>query len=79
MIWRIVRKDWRQLWPLVAIVAMAQVTNAALWFSLGHFNEPRGLVIVAQRVFDCDVARDGRADRGRRAARIDCPVSRRTG
>ena len=47
MIWRIVRKDWGQLWPLVTIVAMAQGANAALWFSLGHFNEPRGLVIVA--------------------------------
>jgi hypothetical protein len=47
MIWRIVRKDWRQLWALVTIVAMAQGVNAALWFSLGQFNEPRGLVIVA--------------------------------
>ena len=48
MIWRIVRKDWGQLWPLVAIVAMAQWTNTALWFSLGHFKEPRGLVIFAE-------------------------------
>jgi hypothetical protein len=48
MIWRIVRKDWGQLWPLVAIVATAQWTNTALWFSLGHFKEPRGLVIFAE-------------------------------
>ena len=47
MIWRIFRKDVRQLWPLIAIVAMAQLTNATFWFSLGHFKEPRGLVIFA--------------------------------
>jgi hypothetical protein len=48
MIWHIFRKDWRQLWLLVVTVTMAQFANASLWFALGHFNEPRGLVIVAQ-------------------------------
>jgi hypothetical protein len=48
VIWRIVRKDWGQLWPLVVIVAIAQWTNATLWFSLGHFSEPHGLVIFAE-------------------------------
>jgi hypothetical protein len=48
MTWHIFRKDWAQLWPLVAFLAIAQVTNAALWFELGHFKEPQGLVIVAQ-------------------------------
>ena len=48
MIWRIFRKDCGQLWPLVAVVAMAQGANAALWFGLGHFREPRGLLIFAE-------------------------------
>ena len=48
MIWHIFRKDCRQLWRLGAIVAAAQMTNAALWFALGAFNEPRGLVTFAQ-------------------------------
>ncbi|HZF27567.1 MAG TPA: hypothetical protein VE907_00475 [Gammaproteobacteria bacterium] len=48
MIRHIFRRDWRELWPLVAIVTAVQVTNAALWFALGHFREPQGLVIVAQ-------------------------------
>jgi hypothetical protein len=48
MMWRIFKKDLRQLWPLVAVVAIAHLTNAALWFALGHFKEPQGLVIVAQ-------------------------------
>jgi len=45
--WRIVRKDCGQLWPLVTIVTVAQVTNAVLWFVLGPFREPQGLVTVA--------------------------------
>ena len=48
MIWRIFRKDWGQLWPLVAILTATQFTNAALWFALGPFEEPRGIVVVAQ-------------------------------
>jgi hypothetical protein len=48
VIWRIFRKDLTQLWLLAAIVAMAHLSNAALWFALGHFKEPRGLVIVAE-------------------------------
>jgi hypothetical protein len=50
MIWRIFRKDWAQLWPLVAIVAATQFANAAFWFELGPFQEPRGLVVAAQIV-----------------------------
>jgi hypothetical protein len=50
MIWRIFRKDWAQLWPLVAILAATQVANAAFWFALGPFEEPRGLVVAAQIV-----------------------------
>lgn len=50
MIWRIFRKDWGQLWPLVAIVAAAQFANAAFWSALGPFEEPRGLVVTAQIV-----------------------------
>lgn len=48
MIWRIFRKDWAQLWPLVAILAAIQAANAAFWFELGPFEEPRGLVVVAR-------------------------------
>jgi len=48
MIWRIFRKDCGQLWTLVAVVAMAQGANAAIWFGLGHFREPRGLLIFAE-------------------------------
>ncbi|HEY6454384.1 MAG TPA: hypothetical protein VIY90_03780 [Steroidobacteraceae bacterium] len=48
MIWRIFRKDWGQLWSLVAILAALQFANAAFWFALGPFEEPRGLVVAAQ-------------------------------
>ena len=48
MIWRIFRKDWAQLWPLVAILTAIQFANAAFWFALGPFEAPRGLAIVAQ-------------------------------
>lgn len=47
MTWRIVRKDCGQLWLLMTGVTLAQVTNAAIWFTLGPFKEPRGLVTVA--------------------------------
>jgi hypothetical protein len=50
MIWRIFRKDWAQLWPLVAILTATQFTNAAFWFALGPLEEPRGLVVVAEIV-----------------------------
>jgi hypothetical protein len=46
--WRIFRKDCGQLWPLITIVTIAQFTNAGIWFALGPFREPRGLVTVAQ-------------------------------
>ena len=48
MIGRILRKDWEQLWPLVAALAATQFANAALWCALGLFEEPRGLVVAAQ-------------------------------
>ena len=47
MTWRIVRKDCAQLWPLLTIVTVAQLANAAMWLALGPFREPRGLVTVA--------------------------------
>jgi hypothetical protein len=50
MIWRIIRKDWSQLWPLVAILAAIQFANASFWFALGPFEEPRGLLLAAQIV-----------------------------
>jgi hypothetical protein len=40
-------KDCAQLWPLLTIVTVAQLTNAAMWLALGFFREPRGLVTVA--------------------------------
>ena len=46
--WRIFRKDCGQLWPLITIVTIAQFTNAVIWFALGPFREPRGLVTFAQ-------------------------------
>jgi len=46
--WRIFRKDCRQLWRLAAIVACAHMTNAALRLVLGPFNQPRGLVTFAE-------------------------------
>jgi len=46
--WRICRKDWGRLWPLITIVTIAQFTNAVLWLVLGPFREPRGLVTFAQ-------------------------------
>jgi hypothetical protein len=48
VIWRIFRKDLGQLWPLVAVLAATQFANATLWFALGPFEEPRGLVVAAQ-------------------------------
>jgi hypothetical protein len=47
MIWRILRKDWGQLWPLIVVVTIAQFINASIWFALGRFREPRGLVTFA--------------------------------
>lgn len=37
MIWRIFRKDWLLLWPLVAVVAAMHVINAVIWLILGFF------------------------------------------
>jgi hypothetical protein len=50
MIWRIFRKDWAQLWLLVAILSVTQIANAGLWFALGPLEEPQGLVVAAQIV-----------------------------
>jgi hypothetical protein len=50
MTWHIVRKDWRQLWPLVTLVAIAQGANVALQIALGHFGEPPALALVGQVV-----------------------------
>jgi hypothetical protein len=36
---------------LVTIVTVAQVTNAVLWFVLGPFREPQGLVTGRVAVF----------------------------
>ena len=47
MIWHIVKKDFRLLWPLIALVALAQAVNASLWVTLAPFSEPRGLAILA--------------------------------
>jgi len=46
--WHIVRKDWRLLWPLAALVAIAQSANVALQILLGHFGEPPALAVVGQ-------------------------------
>jgi hypothetical protein len=48
MIWHILKKDWGQLWLLVTISAVAQFANAGLWIALGHFQQPRELMIVAE-------------------------------
>jgi hypothetical protein len=46
MIWHIVRKDLRLLWPLAAIVAAVNVTNAVLLSIGGTFARTRQLVDV---------------------------------
>jgi len=48
MIWNIFKKDLAQLWLLSALVSIVHLANATLWFVLGPFKEPQGLVIVAQ-------------------------------
>ncbi len=48
MIWNIFKKDLAQLWLLSVFVALVHLSSAALWFVLGPFKEPQGLVIVAQ-------------------------------
>jgi hypothetical protein len=50
MIWRIFRKDWAELWILVAVLTAIQFANAAIWTVLGPFEEPKGLLVVAQIV-----------------------------
>jgi hypothetical protein len=47
MIWHIVKKDFRLLWPLIAPVALAQAVSASLWVILSPFGEPRGLASLA--------------------------------
>ena len=37
MIWRIFRKDWTLLWPLVAVVAAMHAINAVIWLVSGFF------------------------------------------
>jgi len=37
MIWRIFKKDWMLLWPLVAVVAGLHVINAMIWLTAGFF------------------------------------------
>ena len=38
------------MWSLVAVLAATQFANAGLWYALGPFEEPRGLVVAAQVV-----------------------------
>jgi len=47
VIWHIFKKDARLLWPLVAILAVADAIYAALGIELGHFGEPRQLAMLA--------------------------------
>lgn len=47
MIWNIFKKDFAQLWLLSLIVATLQLTSSAFWFVMEPFNEPQGLVNVA--------------------------------
>jgi hypothetical protein len=47
MIWHIVKKDVRLLWPLIVLVALAQAVSATLWVTLSPFGEPRGLASLA--------------------------------
>lgn len=44
----ILKRDCCQLWPLIALTTVAQVTNFAAWIELGHFNEPDTLFTVAR-------------------------------
>jgi hypothetical protein len=44
MIWRIVRKDLRLLWPLAAGVVALQVLNAVVALRLGIYGEPQSLM-----------------------------------
>ncbi len=37
MIWRIFKKDWMLLWPLVAVVAAMHIINALIWLISGFF------------------------------------------
>lgn len=47
MIWHIFKKDWKLLWPLVAIVAGVHIMNGTMWFMLGNFGEPASLRRIA--------------------------------
>ena len=48
MIWRIFRKDWSLLWPLVAAGAAAQAIGAVLWWIRDHPNQDYALQGLAQ-------------------------------
>ena len=48
MILNIFRKDLAQLWLLSVIVALMHLANAAIWFFLEPFGEPRGLLTISQ-------------------------------
>ncbi len=51
MIWHIFKKDWRLLWPLVLLVALAHIVAAVLSQILGHFNEPSDLTLMGRFLF----------------------------
>jgi hypothetical protein len=43
MIWHIFKKDFRLLWPLVLIVALAEALDDTMWVTVGIFLEPISL------------------------------------
>lgn len=47
MVWHVLRKDLRLLWPLVALVAAIHAMAAALAVWLGRFLEPREILALA--------------------------------
>jgi hypothetical protein len=48
MIWHIFKKDWKLLWPLVLLVALAHIAAASLSLIVGHFNEPSELASISR-------------------------------
>ena len=51
MIWHIFKKDWKLLWPLVPLVALAHIATESLTLILGHFNEPSDLASMGRLLF----------------------------
>ena len=47
MIWRIFKKDWSLLWPLVFIVGVAHAINALIALMQGNFRGAPGLVRIS--------------------------------